>query len=180
MTVMGAPPFPAVVVVAAGPVIRQSLVPMLAGYLLLMGALGAGLIQLRRHWGQPGWPGWQPARPEPAQPTPADPAPPGQPVPAQPPSGQPAPATRQPAPVSPAAAGRRGWPALLRHVAATVAGGYLLLLVVDFGYYFAIAKVGGDFLDSAITGPLLLVGLSMPLLLAASWLTQHPRRKPPA
>lgn len=131
--------------VLAGSVIRQSLIPMLAGYLVVMVPLALALFRLQRAGraalARPGAPSGAAA---------ADRA---------------APATR------------RGWLALLRHAAVTALGGYLLLVAVDTGYYYGIAKVGGDFLASAVTGPALLIGLAAPVFAAASWLSERRRRR---
>jgi hypothetical protein len=152
-------------VLLASAVIRQALVPMAAGYLLVMGALAAGLSLWWRHRDDPGWL----ARP---------------PLAGRQRTGRRrqqragAGAGALPA-AAPAPGARRGWPALLRRVAGTVAGGYLLLLAVVFGYYFGVAEVGGDFLLSAISGSALLIGLAMPVALAFSWITQrrHTRQR---
>ena len=56
-------------------------------------------------------------------------------------------------------------------------GGYLLLMVVVILYYYLVARVGGAFIRSAFTGCALLVGVSVPVFAAASWLTSgHPGR----
>jgi hypothetical protein len=68
----------------------------------------------------------------------------------------------------------RGWPALILHVLSDALGGYLLLVAVVVLYYYGVAKVGGSFLASAITGGLLLLGISLPVFIAVSWLTQRP------
>lgn len=123
-------------------VIRQALVPMAAFYLILMAALGLGLLGLRRR--EPGQAA-QPERP-------------------------------------PTALRRRGRAALARHVLGTAAGGYLLLLAVVTAYYYGIARVGGAFLASAVTGTALLIGLVTPIFAAASWLSErahHRHGKPP-
>ena len=76
----------------------------------------------------------------------------------------------------------RGWPALIRHMLGTAIGGYLLLIAVSAGYYYGIAREGGDFLYSVVTGPALLIGLTMPVFATASWVserTRHRRGKPP-
>ncbi len=46
---------------------------------------------------------------------------------------------------------RTGWAALVRKVAGTVVGGYLLLMAVVVAYYFGVARVGPGFLESAVT-----------------------------
>jgi hypothetical protein len=145
---------------------RQALIPMAAGYLILMSALGFGLLRLYR----PG-PSGRDERPDAPRATPPDPAPgatrPG-PVPA---------ATRpDPAPgATPLDPARTGW-AALRHVAGTVVGGYLLLMAVVVAYYFGVARVGPGFLESAVSGTALLLGLSAPVFLALSWLADRRRR----
>lgn len=71
--------------------------------------------------------------------------------------------------------GRRdhGWPALILHVLSDALGGYLLLIAVVMLYYYGVAKVGGSFLASAVTGSLLLLGISLPVFILVSWLTQR-------
>ncbi|WP_324785276.1 DUF6256 family protein [Streptomyces sp. H51] len=80
---------------------------------------------------------------------------------------------RRPVPVP---SGERGWPALIRKVAGTAVGGYLLLMAVVVGYYQGVARVGGHFLASAFTGCALLIGTALPVLLAASWVTERRAR----
>jgi hypothetical protein len=126
---------------------RQALVPMAAGYLILMSALALGLRLLCRPRATQAGPGQSPGP-------------------------------------SPAGSRRRsGWAAQARHVAGTVAGGYLLLMAVVVAYYYAVARVGPGFLDSAVTGTALLIGLAAPVFAAASWLAERLRRRrghPPA
>ena len=126
---------------------RQALIPMAAGYLILMSALGFGLYRLYRPRGAPsgaGPPGQEQA------------APPG------------------PGPATPPAPGQRtGRAALLRQIAGTVVGGYLLLMAVIVAYYFGVARVGPGFLESALTGTALLLGLAAPVFAALSWLTER-------
>jgi Family of unknown function (DUF6256) len=117
--------------------IRQDLVPVISGYVLLMGALALGLWLSRR-----------PRRP------------------ARDRLGRRLPDWF-----------RHGWPRLLRHLAGTALGGYVLLMAVVVGYYYGVARVSGSFLDSAITGCLLLIGLSLPLFAGASWLTEWRLRR---
>ena len=69
---------------------------------------------------------------------------------------------------------RTGW-AALRHVAGTVVGGYLLLMAVVVAYYFGVARVGPGFLESAVSGTALLLGLSAPVFLGLSWLADRRR-----
>ena len=129
---------------------RQALVPMAAGYLILMSALAFGLHRLYRPD-----PSAAAERPPPA-PTPPAPTP--------------------PAPTPPGARPRGGWAALLRQVAGTVVGGYLLLMAVVVAYYFGVARVGPGFLESAVTGTALLLGLAAPVFAALSWLADRRRR----
>jgi hypothetical protein len=148
--------------------IRQDLVPIVAGYLLLMGALALGLRFLRRSGGEsladrksagdgePAADGGSPGGREPAVPV--------------------APASRGLARL--AAAWRRpGWLRLIRHLASTATGGYLLLMAIVLLYYYGVAKVAGSFLDSAVTGCALLIGLSAPVFIAASWLAERGGRR---
>jgi Family of unknown function (DUF6256) len=121
--------------------IRQDVLPLAVGYALLMAALAAGLMLLRRRPAVPG--------PGPSQAASADGA------------------------AGPVA---RGWLRLVRHVAGTAAGGYLLLMAVVVGYYFGVARVSGNFIESAFTGCALLIGLSSPVFAAATWLVE--RRRP--
>jgi Family of unknown function (DUF6256) len=123
----------------SGSLIRQDLVPIMAGYVLVMATLAIGLLGQRR--------GRAPARDR---------------------AGEP----------GTAAPGWRGWLRLIRHLAATFVGGYLVLMAVVVAYYFGVARVSGNFLESAVTGCALLLGLSAPLFLVASWLTdRHDRRR---
>jgi hypothetical protein len=119
---------------------RQALVPMAAGYLILMSALGFGLRRLYRPRGAPSAADTQPDR---ARTTPPSP-------------GQ-----------------RNGWAALVRQVAGTIVGGYLLLMAVVVAYYFGVARVGPGFLESAVTGTALLLGLAAPVFAALSWLAER-------
>ncbi len=68
-----------------------------------------------------------------------------------------------------------GWAALARHVLATATGGYLLLLAVVTAYYYGVARVGGAFLASAVTGTALLIGLAMPIFAAVAWISAKAR-----
>jgi hypothetical protein len=122
---------------------RQALVPMAAGYLFLMAALGFGLRRLYRSRGTPSG---RVEGPDGRRTTPPGP-------------GQ-----------------RAGWAALVRRVAGTVIGGYLLLLAVVVAYYFGVTKVGPGFLEGEVTGTALLLGLAAPVFAALSWLTERRRR----
>ena len=120
-------------------VIRQALVPMLGGWLILMAVLAIGL---RLSWR-------------------ADRDP------------------RSAPPRGPAGSSRAGlgWPALLRHGLTTAAGGYVLLVAVVVGYYYLIARVGGDFIDSAFSGTAVLIAIAIPVFAVLSWLTEHRRAR---
>lgn len=76
--------------------------------------------------------------------------------------------------------GRRdhGWRALILHVLTDALAGYLVLMAVVVLYYYGVARVGSNFLDSAFSGSALLLGISLPVLLAASWLTERRRNRP--
>ena len=69
-------------------------------------------------------------------------------------------------------AGRKsGWIQVALNVARDMIGGYLLLMAVVILYYYGVARVGSNFLDSAFTGSALLLGLAMPVFVAASLLS---------
>ena len=144
---------------------RQALIPMSAGYLILMSALAFGLRRLYRPRGAPSGaepPPGQGEQPEQAQPR------------RQAAHGQ---AGRTPpgrAPATPPGPGQRtGRAALARQIAGTVIGGYLLLMAVIVAYYFGVARVGPGFLESALTGTALLLGLAAPVFVALSWLAER-------
>ena len=140
---------------------RQALIPMSAGYLILMSALGFGLRRLYRPRGAPS--GAQPPPGQGEQPEQAPATPPGR-----------APATPGRTPATPAGPGQRtGRAALARKIASTVIGGYLLLMAVIVAYYFGVARVGPGFLESALTGTALLLGLAAPVFVALSWLAER-------
>ena len=58
-------------------------------------------------------------------------------------------------------------------MAGTVVGWYLLLMAVVVAYYFGVARVGPGFLESAVTGTALLLGLAAPVFAALSWLAER-------
>ena len=126
---------------------RQALIPMSAGYLILMSALGFGLRRLYRPRAAPSG--------------------------AEPPPGQDEQPEQAPATPRRLAAGRTGRAALARQIAGTVIGGYLLLMAVIVAYYFGVARVGPGFLESALTGTALLLGLAAPVFAALSWLAER-------
>jgi len=133
---------------------RQALIPMSAGYLILMSAIAFGLRRLYR---------------------PRQAAPGPEPPPAQAEQPEQAPATLpSPRPATPPGPrSRTGRAALARQIAGTVIGGYLLLMAVIVGYYFGVARVGPGFLESALTGTALLLGLAAPVFAALSWLAER-------
>jgi Family of unknown function (DUF6256) len=141
---------------------RQALIPMSAGYLILMSALGFGLRRLYRPRGAPS--GAEPPPGQGEQPEQAPATPPGN-VPATPPGRMPA--------TPPGPGQRTGRAALARQIAGTVIGGYLLLMAVIVAYYFGVARVGPGFLESALTGTALLLGLAAPVFVALSWLAER-------
>jgi hypothetical protein len=120
---------------------RQALVPMAAGYLILMSALALGLRRRYRPRATRAGPG------------------------------------RSPGPSPAGSRLRSGWAALAWHVTGTVVGGYLLLMAVVVAYYYAVARVGPGFLESAVTGTALLIGLAAPVFAAASWLAERLQRR---
>jgi hypothetical protein len=124
---------------------RQALIPMAAGYLILMSALALGLRFLYRPRATQAAPGQSPGP-------------------------------------SPTGSWRgSGWAALARHAIGTVVAGYLVLMAVVVAYYYAVARVGPGFLESAVTGTALLLGLAAPVFVATSWLADRLRRHgPPA
>jgi hypothetical protein len=148
--------------------IRQDLVPIVAGYVLVMGALAAGLRILRRPASGSGAAGMR--RPV-AAPGPAH-APalrPGRGAAAASRGWQNLRARTRPGP---------GWTRLIIHLAVTAAGGYLMLVAVVILYYYGVARAGSRLVDSAVSGCALLLGLSMPVFLAASWLAERRARRP--
>jgi Family of unknown function (DUF6256) len=128
--------------------LRQDIVPMLSGYLIIMAALALGLWLARR---------------SPGCPDAAEGGPPAGAVEAGRPAG--------------ARVSAAGWWRLARHVAGTMIGGYLLLMAIVILYYYLVARVGGAFIKSAFTGCALLIGLVTPVFAAASWLTERRRER---
>ena len=124
---------------------RQALIPMAAGYLILMSALGLGLYRLYRPRAAP------PAKVPPAEVAPLAHGPATRPGPGQ----------------------RTGRAAVARQIAGTVIGGYLLLMVVIVAYYYGVTRVGPGFLEDALTGTALLLGLATPVFAALSWLAER-------
>ncbi|THA26582.1 hypothetical protein E4198_19585 [Streptomyces sp. RKND-216] len=71
-----------------------------------------------------------------------------------------------------------GWPGLVRRVAGTAVGGYLVLMAVVVGYYEGVAGLGGDFLAAVFTENLLLIGMVVPVFLVVSWVVARWRGRP--
>jgi hypothetical protein len=168
--------------------IRQDLVPMVAGYVLVMGTLGIGLRLVRRS-ARAGAAGAA-AVADPGQPADqSNPAPVSAPVATQVPVTPAAPtAPNAPAGVPPAREARRetararlraiaapepGWRRFVIHYLGTAVGGYLLLMIVIIGYYLGISPVAGNFVHSAFSGCALLIGLATPVFIALSWLVER-------
>ena len=72
---------------------------------------------------------------------------------------------------------RGGWPALIRYMIGTAVGGYLVLSAVVVVYYYGVARVGGQFLQSAFTGTALLAGIALPVFATTTWLTERVRQR---
>ena len=66
-----------------------------------------------------------------------------------------------------------GWRRLVIHCLGTAVGGYLLLMAVIIGYYYGVAPVAGNFVESGFSGCALLLGLAAPVFLALSWLVER-------
>jgi Family of unknown function (DUF6256) len=158
--------------------IRQDLVPIIVGYALVMGALAIGLRLDRRSARQPGAAdarhravrsgAARPATAPGAVPAPA----PGREAPLADRGGTPVPGRARPglrAVIRPGP----GWLRLTLHYLATALGGYLILMGIIILYYYEVAPVAGNFVESAFTGCAMLIGLTVPVFLAASWLAER-------
>jgi hypothetical protein len=126
-------------------VIRQALVPMLVFFIAIMVVLAAGLRMSRRQS-----PGTLPEE-----------------------QRRQAAAALWPHSLRPLAGRGPGWLRVVAQYLYTALGGYLLLILVVLIYYFGVARVGGDFIESAVTGCALLLGLSAPVFLVVSWLAKR-------
>jgi hypothetical protein len=150
--------------------IRQDLVPMVVGYVLIMGALAIGLLLVRRSAARSA------ARSEAAGASVAG----GQPRPARTPAAEPGQqeleADRGPRSgrLGVTARVRPGWLRLGIHSLATAVGGYLVLMAVIILYYVGVRPPGaGNSVDSAFSGCAMLIGLAAPVFLALSWLADR-------
>ena len=130
--------------------IRQDVLPVGVGYLLVMGALGTGLWLIRRRGDTAASPNRE----------------------ASPATGTAGPATGTAGTAGPPAA----WSRLIRRYLGTALGGYLLLMAVVILYYYGVARVGGAFIASAFSGCALLIALTTPVFLAAAWVAERRRR----
>jgi hypothetical protein len=162
--------------------IRQDLVPMVVGYVLIMGTLAIGLRVVQRS-GKTKAAGAAAITDGGRSAGPPNPAPVAAPVPAAAAAAPTAPATasltrdagrvtaraRLRSMVRPEPGRRR----LAIHYLGTAVGGYLLLMVVIIAYYFGIAPVAGNFVHSAFSGCALLIGLSAPVFFGLSWLVER-------
>jgi hypothetical protein len=146
--------------------IRQDILPLTIGYALLMIALATGLL-LSRRTTRSAVPGTAPdvdqeqsaAEMAAAEMAAAEMA------------------AAEEAGAGPAAvmSGGYAWLRLIRELGVTFVGGYLLLMVVVIAYYYGVARVSGNFIESAFTGCAMLIGLSVPVFLAATWLLERRR-----
>jgi hypothetical protein len=138
--------------------IRQDILPLTIGYALLMIALATGLLLLRRTT-RSAVPGTAPdvdQEQSAAEMAVAEMA------------------ESRPDAVMP---GGYAWLRLIRELGVTFVGGYLLLMVVVIAYYYGVARVTGNFIESAFTGCAMLLGLSLPVFLAAIWLLERRRAR---
>jgi hypothetical protein len=141
----------------ASEVFSQDVVPVGTGYLILMTVLAAGLRLQRRDAAQDQLQTGQ------------DQVQAGQ---RQPESG---PGGKRPGVI--ARGFRSGWPRFAAQSLTVMIGGYLLLMAVDISYYYGIARVAGQFLASAFTGGIVLIGISVPVFAVASWAAEQRRRR---
>jgi hypothetical protein len=156
--------------------IRQDLVPMVVGYVLIMGTLAIGLRVVQRS-GKTKAAGAAAITDGGRSAGPPNPAPVAAPVPAA--AAATASLTRDAGRVTARARLRSmvrpepGRRRLAIHYLGTAVGGYLLLMVVIIAYYFGIAPVAGNFVHSAFSGCALLIGLSAPVFFGLSWLVER-------
>jgi hypothetical protein len=143
--------------------IRQDLVPMVTGYVLLMGGLAVGLRITRRTARRAGT--------ETGGGRAADQPPAG--AAATEPDQRELAADRGPRAgrLSLTARVRPGWPRLSVHVLATAVGGYLVLMAIIIIYYYGVAPSTGNFVGSGFSGCAMLLGLAAPVFVALSWLS---------
>jgi len=141
--------------------IPTDVVPIGAGYIILMSVLAAGL-RLQRRDAAGGGAGKGGASPD------------GTPA---------AEAADETGGKTPNRVARRvpaGWPRFVVQALSTALGGYLLLMAVIVLYYYGIARISGNFLSSAVTGGLTLIAITFPVFFGRSWLAERRRRRPAA
>ena len=139
--------------------IRRDILPLTIGYALLMIALATGLLMLRRTT--------RSAAPDTG------------------PDADQEPSAAEVAEVAEVAEGRSGavmpgryaWLRLIPQLGITFVGGYLLHMIMVIAYYYGVARVSGNFIESAFTSCAMLLGLSLPVFLAASWLLERRRAR---
>ena len=68
------------------------------------------------------------------------------------------------------AAPEPGWRRLAVFSLSTAVGGYLVLMAVIIAYYYGVARVAGNFVQSAFSGCAMLIGLAAPVFGVLSWL----------
>jgi hypothetical protein len=143
--------------------IRQDLVPMIVGYVLIMGSLATGLRIVQRS-GRTAAAGAKSAKSAGGSRRLA-----GPPVPVPVPEGQVTVRSRLLAAVAP----DPGWRRLAIFSLGTAVGGYVLLMAVIIAYYYGVARVAGNFVHSAFSGCAMLIGLAAAAFIALSWLTER-------
>jgi hypothetical protein len=159
--------------------IRQDLVPMVVGYVLIMGALAIGLRIVQRS-GKAKAAGAGAITDAGRSAGPPNPAPVAAPAAAAAPT---VPATAPPAPVAGRVTARArlrsmvrpepGWRRLAIFSLGTAVGGYLVLMAVIIAYYYGVARVAGNFVQSAFSGCAMLIGLAVPVFVVLSWLAER-------
>ncbi len=163
--------------------LRQDVLPVAVGYLLVMGALAAGLRLTRRDGRPPAGAGLGEAAADGAAGAARDGAAGAARDGAAGAARDGAAGAARDGAAGAARAGHpaaAGWLRLVRHYAGTAIGGYLLLMAVVVLYYYGVARVGGAFIWSAFSGCALLIALTAPVFALASWLTTRGPGDPPA
>jgi Family of unknown function (DUF6256) len=168
--------------------IRQDLVPMIVGYGLIMGALAIGLRIVQRSGkaasgdtagaGEPARVGKaagasQAARADRVTGAAAAAGAAGSRPPAGPPTPTPEGQVTGRARLLAILRPEPGWRRLAIYSLGTAVGGYLLLMAVIIAYYYGVARVVGNFVQSAFSGCAMLLGLAVPVFIALSWLTER-------
>jgi hypothetical protein len=145
--------------------IRSDLLPMIVGYVLIMGALAIGLRTVQRS-GKAAAGATAGAAADGRTTRPAPPA--GRVTGPASPAGRVTSRARLRAIARP----EPGWRRLAVFSLGTAVGGYLVLMAVVVAYYYGVGVAhGGNFVQSAFTGCAMLLGLAAPVFIALSWLT---------